>query len=579
MKPQVWSIFRLVVTPNDPAGATLAEKPQKYDGHFASKGHTSTTSRLIRAKYLGFPQRRTPGMILSKIILRLDNKGSLKSAPSSGTDFLEEISVSFSLHVITGQVCIHDHGKNGNPIVFTSETHAFWNPNRTLFLSPTTNHEFQIRNVNLTFAVVWDKGWLEMQKNLLKDIPADLLVPLPDSKLHDLRLGRFRYIELETLGSGATSRVVKAMHVDTGEVVSVKQLNSCSDSSFRQLALKEAYVLKKLCHSSIIQFIRVDQVDGDVDLTLAYKPYTVLEAANLKLFQSNLDIHTDRFMHQMLESLQYLNISRIVHLDIKPENILCAPSSTSGNYDFFLTDFGLTMPFGSLACLVGTIGFIPPKLETSSSLTCFHPSMDIYSLFMSLFTVRYISKTSVVPSYTDMHRLVHSYDTDSYLSNYLKMANLVPETRPLASDLLFWYFPSCDGVCFARSSRQKDGRHSLRQELSLHSPVTNGATLFNDGCYDHEMEPFDLAKDTCSELYHNDDESGGFAYEADDNESDRASNRQLTPQSPITPEAEIEQLLYDLWLCAKIAQLGRKKRMRTGATRSGSSGGKVWGFH
>lgn len=58
-----------------------------------------------------------------------------------------------------------------------------------------------------------------------------------------------------------------------------------------------------------------------------------------------------RYMQQILEGMQYVHKQNIVHLDLKPENIICM--DTTGTR-IKIIDFGLARELGELAGFVET---------------------------------------------------------------------------------------------------------------------------------------------------------------------------------------------------------------------------------
>lgn len=58
-----------------------------------------------------------------------------------------------------------------------------------------------------------------------------------------------------------------------------------------------------------------------------------------------------RYMQQILEGMQYVHKQNIVHLDLKPENIVCV--NTTGT-QIKIIDFGLASKLGEFVGFVGT---------------------------------------------------------------------------------------------------------------------------------------------------------------------------------------------------------------------------------
>lgn len=68
------------------------------------------------------------------------------------------------------------------------------------------------------------------------------------------------------------------------------------------------------------------------------------------------------FMRQICEGVAYMHSQDIVHLDLKPENIMC---HTRTSHEIKLIDFGLAQklsPDVPVRVLFGTPEFIPPEI-------------------------------------------------------------------------------------------------------------------------------------------------------------------------------------------------------------------------
>ncbi|PHH50166.1 Serine/threonine-protein kinase/endoribonuclease ire-1 [Ceratocystis fimbriata CBS 114723] len=462
------------------------------------------------------------------------------------------VVVSYSM--VTAQVFIEDYTDTLDAIVFTSETHQPLKQKGKLYLAPTMDHKFYVKGTECAFSLVWNDNWLEAVRRHLKRIPADLLIPPRESSIYKKKTSKFRYVELETIGTGATSQVIKALDVDSGQVVAIKQTETSRNSHLRKMLLEEALMLKQLCHPSIVEFIRVDELENGVDLALACKPLSMQQAIELKLFKDNLNAHSDLFMHQMLEALAYLSSLFIVHLDIKPANILCAPARQRNVWNFFLADFGLAMPTGNPLCSAGTPGFAAPELSSSPACTSCHPSMDTYSLYLTLLVLRHATAATHAFIYTNSYQPpLTSPEEDPYLIPYACMRNPVPETRPLASSLLDENFPECNRICFATTNHHKPKASISQPSGTRLSPSPLGKRIkLHDG-------DVDGSKERLRSISHD------IALFQDIDHSNSPKNEEFkrigTPsQVQKSREEEMCQWLHNLHLCNQIKIQGQKKR-------------------
>lgn len=94
-----------------------------------------------------------------------------------------------------------------------------------------------------------------------------------------------------------------------------------------------------------------------------------------------------RIMQQLMSALQSLHAYNILHLDIKPENILF--SSKAKDAKIVVTDFGLarmingkTNPLETGTSMAGTVGYIAPEVISSHTYTA---AADVFSAGVILF--------------------------------------------------------------------------------------------------------------------------------------------------------------------------------------------------
>lgn len=67
-------------------------------------------------------------------------------------------------------------------------------------------------------------------------------------------------------------------------------------------------------------------------------------------------------MRQICEGVAYMHSQNVVHLDLKPENIMC---HTRTSHEIKIIDFGLAQkldPNNPVRVLFGTPEFIPPEI-------------------------------------------------------------------------------------------------------------------------------------------------------------------------------------------------------------------------
>ncbi|XP_030642366.1 myosin light chain kinase, smooth muscle [Chanos chanos] len=176
-----------------------------------------------------------------------------------------------------------------------------------------------------------------------------------DVKVKDL------YDVEERLGSGKFGTVCKLVEKATKKVWAGKFIKAYSDKE-KENVRQEISIMNCLHHPKLVQC--VDAFEGKSDIVM------VLEMiSGGELFERIIDEDFEltereviKYMLQIIDGVRFIHQQGIVHLDLKPENIMCVNKTGSR---IKLIDFGLARRLensGSLKVLFGTPEFVAPEV-------------------------------------------------------------------------------------------------------------------------------------------------------------------------------------------------------------------------
>ena len=137
----------------------------------------------------------------------------------------------------------------------------------------------------------------------------------------------------------SNARVLKARHLDTGDLVAIKHFALNTDAETLRRFRLESQLMTDIRHPNVV---RVREVQLDMPMPFIVMDW--IEGGNLRSLLTErgyLDVPTTiRLGLQMAEAFKAIHSRGIIHRDIKPENILfrVLPSE---ELHFLLTDFGV----------------------------------------------------------------------------------------------------------------------------------------------------------------------------------------------------------------------------------------------
>uniref|UniRef100_A0A1D1Z522 Cell division control protein 2 n=1 Tax=Anthurium amnicola TaxID=1678845 RepID=A0A1D1Z522_9ARAE len=152
-----------------------------------------------------------------------------------------------------------------------------------------------------------------------------------------------QYEKVEKIGEGTYGVVYKARDRLTNETIALKKIRlEQEDEGVPSTAIREISLLKEMQHSNIVRL--QDVVHSEKRL------YLVFEYLDLDL-KKHMDSCPDlakspqlikTFLYQILRGIAYCHSHRVLHRDLKPQNLLIDRRTNA----LKLADFGLARAFG-----------------------------------------------------------------------------------------------------------------------------------------------------------------------------------------------------------------------------------------
>ncbi|KIY48544.1 Pkinase-domain-containing protein, partial [Fistulina hepatica ATCC 64428] len=195
------------------------------------------------------------------------------------------------------------------------------------------------------------------------------------------------YLLLQTLGEGEFGKVKLGLHSQWGEEVAVKLIRRGTiDTVVRMSKVeREIEVLRTLKHPHIVRLYDVIETDKYIGIILEY-------ASGGELFDHILahrylrERDAAKLFHQLISGVWYIHEKKIVHRDLKLENLLL-----DRNRNVIITDFGFANKFEHRAddlmqTSCGSPCYAAPELVISEGLYV-GSAVDIWSCGVILYAM------------------------------------------------------------------------------------------------------------------------------------------------------------------------------------------------
>lgn len=170
------------------------------------------------------------------------------------------------------------------------------------------------------------------------------------------QFGNYQLIQL--LGKGHFAEVYLGGHIHLGTLAAVKVLQTrlMDVDAFRT----EARIVAHLIHPNIVRVLEFGIEDEDPYLVMDFAPFGSLRQRHPKGERIPL-LTVISYVEQVADALQYAHDDRLVHRDVKPENMLVGRRNEVLLSDFGIATLAQSSPGQRLSDTSGTMLYIAPE--------------------------------------------------------------------------------------------------------------------------------------------------------------------------------------------------------------------------
>ncbi len=232
----------------------------------------------------------------------------------------------------------------------------------------------QVEQLMVTTAPVRTSGWTPA----LAETGTGSALKMPE------RIGKYRIVA--ALDRGGQATVYRAIHPELGRDVVIKfcHVEKSANPDAQQALRSEGRVLASLEHTNLARVY-----DFDFHENRAYLVMEFIRGLNLSQFRKQTSPAPEAWIplvRQVAEALEYVHGRGILHLDIKPQNILIDETGAPRLIDFGLarTDSMWEKSGSDPEQLAGTLAFMSPE-QARCEAEAIGPRSDVFGLGGVLF--------------------------------------------------------------------------------------------------------------------------------------------------------------------------------------------------
>uniref|UniRef100_A0A915ELQ2 cyclin-dependent kinase n=1 Tax=Ditylenchus dipsaci TaxID=166011 RepID=A0A915ELQ2_9BILA len=184
------------------------------------------------------------------------------------------------------------------------------------------------------------------------------------------------YRRLEKLGEGSYATVFKSENRIDGSIVALKEIKLQPQEGLPFTAIREVSLLRGLKHANIVRLHQIVHQPHSLILVFEYMKTDLSKF--MENYRHGLDpFRVKIFLFQLLRGLAFCHEKKILHRDLKPQNLLVSEEG-----ELKLADFGLarakSVPCRTFSHDVVTLWYRPPDVLLGS--THYSTSLDMWGV-------------------------------------------------------------------------------------------------------------------------------------------------------------------------------------------------------
>ncbi|XP_038402486.1 cyclin-dependent kinase 3 isoform X1 [Canis lupus familiaris] len=213
--------------------------------------------------------------------------------------------------------------------------------------------------------------------------------------------------KVEKIGEGTYGVVYKAKNKETGQLVALKKIRlDLETEGVPSTAIREISLLKELKHPNIVRLL--DVVHSEKKLYLVFE----FLSQDLKKYMdsapaSELPLHLVKsYLFQLLQGVSFCHSHRVIHRDLKPQNLLINELGA-----IKLADFGLARAFGvplrTYTHEVVTLWYRAPEILLGTKF--YSTAVDVWSI--GCIFAEMVTRRALFPGDSEIDQLFRIFRT------------------------------------------------------------------------------------------------------------------------------------------------------------------------